>query len=44
MLAFPDAAERDLTPWVQRRLLLAVEIARELQADAARAAGQGAAA
>ncbi len=37
MLELPDAGERDLTPWVQRRLLLAVDIARELQADAARA-------
>jgi uncharacterized membrane protein YccC len=36
MLALP--AERDLTPFVQRRLRLAVDIARELQADAARAA------
>jgi hypothetical protein len=38
MLELPDAGERDLTPWVQRRLMLAVDIARELQADAARAA------
>jgi len=38
MLELPDTSERDLTPWVQRRLLLAVDIARELQADAARAA------
>ncbi|HEX5570378.1 MAG TPA: FUSC family protein, partial [Ktedonobacterales bacterium] len=38
MLELPDPGERDLTPWVQRRLLLAVDIARELQADAARAA------
>jgi hypothetical protein len=37
MLALPDLAERDLTPWVQRRLRLAVDIARDLQADAARA-------
>jgi hypothetical protein len=36
MLALPDVPERDLTPWVQRRLQLAVDIARELQADAAR--------
>jgi hypothetical protein len=37
MLAVPELPERDLTPFVQRRLLLAVEIARELKADAARA-------
>jgi hypothetical protein len=29
--------EQDLTPWVQRRLQLAVDIAGELQADAGRA-------
>jgi hypothetical protein len=40
MLALPDVPERDLTPWVQRRLQLAVDIARELQADAARAVPQ----
>jgi uncharacterized membrane protein YccC len=38
MLAVADVPERDLTPWLQRRLQLAVDIARELQADAARAA------
>jgi uncharacterized membrane protein YccC len=37
MLALPDGPEQDLTPWMQRRLLLAVDIAGELQADAARA-------
>jgi uncharacterized membrane protein YccC len=36
MLEFPDA-ERDLTPWLLRRLRLAVGIARELQVDAGRA-------
>ena len=35
MLEFPDA-ERDLTPWLLRRLRLAVAIARELQVDAGR--------
>src|SRR5206468_248140 len=38
MLAVPDAAEGDLTPWMERRLQLAVDIAGELQADAGRAA------
>jgi uncharacterized membrane protein YccC len=41
MLALPDVPERDLTPWVQRRLQLAVDIARELQADAGRAVVSG---
>jgi uncharacterized membrane protein YccC len=40
MLALPDVPEHDLTPWVQRRLQLAVDIARELQADAGRAVPQ----
>ena len=38
MLDLPDAAEGDLSPWVLRRLRLAVGIAGEVQADAARAA------
>jgi hypothetical protein len=37
MLALPDVPEQDLTPWMQRRLQLAVDIAGELQADAGRA-------
>jgi uncharacterized membrane protein YccC len=37
MLDAPDVREHDLTPWMQRRLQLAVNIAAELQADAARA-------
>jgi hypothetical protein len=40
MLVLPDAAQQDLTPWMHRRLQLAVDIAGELQADAARAALQ----
>jgi uncharacterized membrane protein YccC len=36
MLELPDASERDLTPWLLRRLRLAVAIAQDLQADAAR--------
>jgi uncharacterized membrane protein YccC len=40
MLALPDGPDQDLTPWVQRRLQLAVDIAGELQADAARAAAR----
>jgi uncharacterized membrane protein YccC len=37
MLALPDGPEQDLTPWLRRRLRLAVDIAGELQADAGRA-------
>ncbi|MDB5898114.1 MAG: hypothetical protein JWP41_1716 [Ramlibacter sp.] len=37
MLALPDLTEQDLTPWVQRRLRMAVDTAGELQADAGRA-------
>jgi uncharacterized membrane protein YccC len=37
MLELPDESEGDLSPWVLRRLKLAEGIARELQADAARA-------
>ena len=37
MLALPDVPEQDLTPWMQRRLQLAVDIAGELQAEAGRA-------
>jgi hypothetical protein len=37
MLAAPDVPEQDLTPWMQRRLQLAVDIAGELQSDARRA-------
>ena len=37
MLALADVPEQDLTPWMQRRLQLAVDIAGELQADAGRA-------
>jgi uncharacterized membrane protein YccC len=40
MLAVGVVREQDLTPWMQRRLQLAVEIAGELQADARRAAAQ----
>jgi hypothetical protein len=36
MLAAPDVPEHDLTPWVQRRLQLAVDTAGELRNDAAR--------
>ena len=36
MLDLPDDAEGDLSPWVLRRLRLAVAIAAELQADAGR--------
>ncbi|MDB5946357.1 MAG: hypothetical protein JWQ33_1383, partial [Ramlibacter sp.] len=36
MLAVPDVLEQDLTPWMQRRLQLAVDTAGELQADAGR--------
>jgi len=39
MLGVADVREQDLTPWMQRRLQLAVEIAGELQADARRAVG-----
>jgi len=39
MLELPDESERDLSPWVLRRLRLAVGIAQELQDDAARATG-----
>jgi uncharacterized membrane protein YccC len=38
MLALPDDSEQDLTPWVLRRLRLAVGIAQELKADALKAA------
>ena len=38
MLDLPDVSDQDLTPWVQRRLQLAVNIAGELQADARKAA------
>lgn len=37
MLQVPDLSEADLSPFVLRRLRLAVAIAQELQADAARA-------
>jgi len=37
MLELPDESERDLSPFVLRRLRLAVEIARDLQGDAAAA-------
>jgi uncharacterized membrane protein YccC len=37
MLGAPSVPERDLTPWMQRRLRLAVGIAGELRADARRA-------
>ena len=37
MLEFPDESQHDLTPWLLRRLRLAVGIARELQVDAGRA-------
>jgi uncharacterized membrane protein YccC len=37
MLALPDVPEQDLTPWMQRRLQMAVNTAGELQADAGRA-------
>ncbi|MES3000394.1 MAG: FUSC family membrane protein [Pseudomonadota bacterium] len=37
MLAAPDVSEYDLTPWMQRRLQLAVETAAELRDDARRA-------
>lgn len=37
MLEMPDASEYDLSPWLLRRLHLAADIARDLQADAAQA-------
>jgi uncharacterized membrane protein YccC len=36
MLELPDDSERDLTPWLLRRLRLAVAIAQDLKADASR--------
>jgi hypothetical protein len=39
MLEMPDDSERDLGPWLLRRLRLAVGLARELQRDAAQATG-----
>ena len=37
MLAAANLPEQDLTPWMEHRLQLAVDIAGELQADAGRA-------
>jgi hypothetical protein len=37
MLQLPDALEPDLNPWLLRRLQMAVRIAHELSAEAARA-------
>ena len=42
MLALPADSERDLSPWLLRRLRLAVALAQDLAADRARALEGGA--
>jgi hypothetical protein len=42
MLALPADSERDLSPWLLRRVRLAVALAHDLAADRARALEGGA--